>query len=125
MSNLFKQLKKLPDSPGVYFFKKGAKTLYIGKATSLRDRVQSYFRADLSATRGPLVSKVIRRADNLDFKKTGSVLEALLLEAELIKKIKPPGNSDGKDDKSANCVVITDEEYPKIILIRKREIEKG
>ena len=46
---------KLPDSPGVYFFKKARKILYIGKATSLRDRVRSYFASDIVSTRGEAV----------------------------------------------------------------------
>ena len=54
----FKKLK-LPDGPGIYFFEKGKEILYIGKATSLRDRVKSYFGKDLIETRGPLMLDMI------------------------------------------------------------------
>ncbi|MDE2021991.1 MAG: nucleotide excision repair endonuclease, partial [Patescibacteria group bacterium] len=89
------ELKKfdLPDEPGVYFFKKGRKILYIGKAASLRDRVRSYFSADLMSGRGPSIVKMAEEADAVDFQTTDSVLEALILEANLIKKHQPPYNA--------------------------------
>ncbi len=114
-------LKKvnLPDSPGVYFFlgpKK--KILYIGKATSLKDRVKSYFGKNLMSTRGPLVTKMVEGAVFLDYKTTDSVLEALILEAYEIKKYKPIYNSKEKDDKSYNFVTITDEDFPRVVITR-------
>ncbi len=116
----------LPDVPGVYFFL-GArkKILYIGRATSLRDRVRSYFAKDLMDTRGPKLVKMLTEARSLDFRETDSVLEAMLLEGDLIRKFKPEYNTDDKDDKSYNCVVITDEEFPRVLLVRKKEIEAG
>ena len=118
------QLKKrnLPDEPGVYIFKKGPKILYIGKATSLRDRVKSYFASDLAAARGDRIAHMVEMADRLSSQTTGSVLEALLLEAELIKRHQPPYNVDEKDNKSWNYVVITKEEYPCVLLVRGREL---
>jgi excinuclease ABC subunit C len=115
---------KLPDSPGVYFFedKKGV-ILYIGKATSLRDRVRSYFSSDILTTRGPIIAQMLERAVKVDFEKTDSVLEALILEAELIRKNKPKYNTDLKDDKSWNYVVITKEDFPKVLLVRERVLE--
>lgn len=113
---------KLPDKPGVYFFKKGKETLYIGKATSLRDRTRSYFAKDLIVTRGPTIVDMVFKSDDIDWKETDSVLEALLLEAELIKKYQPYYNVQEKDDKSFNCVVITREAFPQVITIRKREL---
>lgn len=120
-------LKKynLPDSPGVYFFKKGEEILYIGKATSLKDRVRSYFSKDLIDTRGPLIHQMVFKAKDLDWQKTDSVLEALILEANLIKKHQPYFNTKEKDDKSFYFVGITGEEYPKVILIRERNLEKS
>jgi excinuclease ABC subunit C len=116
--------KKLPDSPGVYFFlDKNKKPIYIGKATSLRDRTKSYFSKDLIGTRGPLLVKMISEAKYLDFTKTDSVLEALLLEADLIKKFHPIYNTKEKDDKSFNCIVITKEDFPRVLIIRKKEID--
>ncbi|MEI6494675.1 MAG: hypothetical protein WCO03_01275 [bacterium] len=103
---------KLPDTPGVYFFKKGKKVIYIGKATSLKDRVKSYFSPDLILTRGPKIIKMVEKATSLDWQEEDSVLEALILEANLIKKHQPHANTDGKDDKSFNFVVITNEDFP-------------
>lgn len=120
-----KDIKHLPDSPGVYFFKDvDGKILYVGKATSLRDRVRSYFAADLIETRGPLLVKMVVMASKIDFEKTDSVLEALINEANYIKKYQPPYNTKEKDDKSFNYVVITDEEFPRVLTIRGRELEQ-
>ena len=122
MKSQYLQKLKLPDKPGVYFFKKGKETLYIGKATSLRDRTRSYFAKDLIATRGPTIVDMVFKSDGMDWKETDSVLEALLLEAELIKKYQPYYNVQEKDDKSFNCIVITRESFPKVLTIRKREL---
>ncbi len=118
-----KKMKRMPDSPGVYFFLgKNKKVLYIGKATSLRDRVRSYFVADLHEVRSPLVANMVAAAVSVDWRKTDSVLEALLLEASLIKTYKPKANTDLKDDKSFNYVVITDEDYPRVLVVRGKDL---
>ncbi len=114
---------KLPDSPGVYFFKKGGKIIYIGKATSLRDRVRSYFRGDLAEARGPLILEMVKKIKGVSFQKTASVLEALLLEAKLIKKLKPHYNTAEKDDKSWNMVIITREDFPQVLVIRQKDLD--
>src|SRR3989344_582999 len=114
-------VKNFPDTPGVYFFiGANKKILYIGKATSLRNRVRSYFLPNVMETRGPLITKMVRDAVLLEFKATDSVLEAILLEAELIKKFQPPANSKEKDDKSWNYVVVTKEVFPRVLLVRGR-----
>ena len=113
---------KLPDSPGIYIFKKGRKILYIGKATSLRDRVRSYFSTDLVRGRGERVVHMVEEAKSVSHVETSSVLEALILEANLIKKHQPPYNVDQKDDKSWNYVVITKEEFPRVLVVRGREL---
>src|ERR1035437_1684780 len=116
---------KLPDAPGVYFFKdSNAKTLYIGRATSLRSRVRSYFSDDVISTRGSRIVDMVTKAKNIKFEKTDSVLEAIILEANLIKKFQPKYNTDEKDDKSWNYIVITDEEWPRVIVERGRNLEK-
>ena len=99
-------LKKLnlPDVPGVYFFYSGKELLYIGKATSLRDRTKSYFSNDLIETRGPLIVDMVFKADHVKWEETDSVLEALILEANLIKQYRPYYNTKEKDDKSWNFV---------------------
>jgi len=115
--------KPLPDSPGVYLFKKKNSILYVGKATSLRDRVRSYFSNDLLKTRSMLIADMVAVAERVDFQKTDSVLEALVLEAELIKKYQPYYNSKEKDDKSFLYVVISNEDFPVITTIRKRDLD--
>ncbi|MFA6430207.1 MAG: GIY-YIG nuclease family protein [Candidatus Paceibacterota bacterium] len=116
---------KLPDSPGVYFFMKGKQVLYIGKATSLKDRVRSYFSNDLIATRGPLLVDMVFKTNKVTFEKTDSVLEALILEANLIKKYQPKYNTKEKDNKSFNYVVITKEEFPRVLVERGRNLESN
>ncbi len=115
----------LPEAPGVYLFKKGQEILYIGKATSLKDRVKSYFSSDLIGTRGPLILDMVFKADKIDFIKNDSVLEALILESELIKKHQPKYNTKEKDNKSFNYVVITKEDFPKVLIVRGRNLKGG
>jgi len=129
------QLKKLkmPDKSGVYFFYKGKDILYIGKATSLRDRVKSYFGKDIINTRGPAILDMVTGATNIKWKETDSVLEALILEANLIKKYQPKYNTKEKDNKSFNYVCITKTkvvrqglttELPKVLVVRGRNLKK-
>lgn len=113
---------KLPDGPGVYLFKKVRKILYIGKAASLRDRVRSYFSSDLVNGRGQAIVAMVADATSVSYKKTDSVLEALILEANLIKRHQPPYNTASKDNKSFNYVVITREDYPRVLIVRGREL---
>ena len=129
-----KKMKRIPDGPGVYFFlgptsprlrraSKNTNILYIGKATSLRDRVRSYFAPDLHEVRSPLIANMVARAVSLDWRQTDSVLEALLLEASLIKTYKPKANTELKDDKSFNYVVVTKEDFPRVLVVRGRELK--
>ncbi|MFQ5662196.1 MAG: GIY-YIG nuclease family protein, partial [Candidatus Paceibacteria bacterium] len=115
---------KIPDSPGVYFFKNGARVLYVGKATSLKDRVRSYFSKGVVEARGQLIQKMVEEADFVDFVKTDSVLEALIMEANLIKKFQPRYNTKEKDDKSFNFVLITREDFPRVLTVRGKDLEK-
>ncbi len=122
----FTKKNTLPEVPGVYFFLNAQKEiLYIGKATSLRDRVKSYFMQDLLVTRGPKIQLMLPDIWAIGFCQTDSVLEALLLESDLIKKYQPVFNTDAKDDKSYNRVVVTKEAYPRVLLVRDREIAQG
>lgn len=115
----------LPDAPGCYFFHDpdGA-IIYIGKATSLKNRVRSYFDPDLIETRGLKIVNMVEAARKVSFKEVGSVLEALILEAELIKKHQPYFNTKEKDDKSFYGIIITKEDFPRVLLMRMRDIEK-
>ena len=113
----------LPDVPGVYLFKQGRKVLYVGKATSLRDRVRSYFDDALIETRGPRVVDMVTKADRVAFEPTPTVLEALVREAAIIKKYRPKANSEGKDDKTFLYAVITDEEIPRVLTVRGKDLD--
>lgn len=112
----------LPDTPGVYLFKQGKKVIYVGKATSLRDRVRSYFDDDLIATRGPRIVDMVTKANGLAHEPTPTVLEALVLEAALIRKHRPQANVEGKDDKTFLYAVITEEEIPRVLAERGSNI---
>lgn len=119
----FKNKNILPDTPGVYFFLDAKKKLlYIGKATSLHDRARSYFSRDISETRGPKINRMLGLVGFIGYKKTDSVLEALILETNLIKQHQPSYNTDAKDDKSFNYVVITKEKFPRVLVTRGRDI---
>lgn len=119
----FKNLN-LPESPGIYIFKDiEGNILYIGRATSLKDRVKSYFSNDLIQTRGPLLVDMVTKAKNIEFIETDSVLEAIILESNEIKKYQPYFNTKEKDNKSYNVVVITDEEFPRIAIVRERSLD--
>ncbi len=124
MKSQYLKKKNIPDVPGVYFWKKGKKILYVGRATSLRDRVKSYFAADIIATRGPRIVDMVTKAATLSWKTTDSVLEAIILEANLIKKFQPYYNVQEKDDKSWNHVIITKEKFPRVIVVRGRNLDK-
>lgn len=116
---------KLPDNPGVYIFRnRQNKPLYIGRATSLADRVRSYFAADIISTRGPRIVDMVTKASNLTWQETNSVLEAIILESELIKRYQPQYNVDERDDKSSNYVIITDEFWPRVFLVRSRNFDQ-
>jgi excinuclease ABC subunit C len=124
---------ELPNEPGVYFWLgeekpggggyEGREVLYIGKATSLRDRVRSYFAPDIIKTRGAHIFDMVFKTITVAHETTPTVLEALILEANLIKKYKPYYNTKEKDDKSFNSVVITKESFPRIILVRQKDLD--
>ncbi|MEI8224103.1 MAG: GIY-YIG nuclease family protein [bacterium] len=114
---------QLPDTPGVYFWKKGKEILYIGKATSLRDRVRSYFSKDIIDTRGPSILDMTVQATTVEYQQTDSVLEALILEANLIKKYQPKYNVKEKDNKSFCQVIISDELWPRVMIVRSRDLK--
>jgi excinuclease ABC subunit C len=116
----------IPDLPGVYFFirkeEEKEEIIYIGKATSLHDRVRSYFNSGLEAGRGSRITQMVALANTLRFQPTDSVLEALILESNLIKEHQPQYNAREKDQKSYYYVVITKEEFPRVLLERGRNL---
>lgn len=115
--------KTLPEAPGVYFFL-GAKKeiLYIGKATNLRNRVRSYFADDLKEKRSELIEQMVEKAKTIDWTQTDSTLEALILETNLIRSHKPRYNTRSKDDKSYNHLIITNEEWPRVLVVRGKDL---
>ena len=125
MDVLIKKVKKFPKTPGVYLFR-GArrKVLYVGKATSLRDRVRSYFSGQEEKSRGTRMRHLVEETHDIEIIETDSVLEALILEAELIKKYQPKYNIDGKDDKSFSYFVITKEDFPRVLILHKTDFGK-
>lgn len=115
------KIKNFPDSPGVYIMKDLAgNIIYIGKATSLKKRVSSYFVRALDNKTERLVNEI----ENMSFRKTGNVLEALILEANLISRYMPKYNIKLKDDKSFVSIIVTDEKYPRIFTIRPTDKKK-
>ncbi len=115
------KIKNIPDSPGIYLFYKGKNLIYVGKATSLKSRVRSYLNPK---TLRP-IETLIHEVDRIKTKLTDSVLEAIILEAEYIKKFKPKYNAIGKDDKSWIYLVVTKEDFPKLIGVRGRNLENN
>lgn len=112
----------LSSSPGVYFFRdKTGKILYIGKAVNLKRRVSSYFqKRHIDPRIEELAGKIIK----IDYQKTDSVVEALILESNLVGKYQPKYNIKLKDDKSFANILITDEKYPRVLIIRPTDREK-
>ena len=111
----------LPDEPGVYFYyDKSGKLLYIGKATSLKRRVVSYFTKAHDNRIAEMVSQIAR----IDYIETPSVIEALVLEANQIKAKQPKYNILQRDDKSFLYLVITNEVFPRPQLLRGHELER-
>ncbi len=115
--------KKLPDAPGVYFFLgKRKEILYIGKATSLKNRVKSYFDTDIKEKRSALIEKMVGDAKTVEWTVVDSVLEAMLLEVNLIRTHRPTYNTISKDDKSYNHLIITNEEFPRVLIVRGKDL---
>ncbi len=114
---------KIPDEPGIYTFRKGDEPLYIGRATSLRSRVRSYFSEDIAEKRSELIAKVIRESTRVTVEETDSVLDAIVLEAKRIREFLPPGNIIWTDNKSFNYLVVTDEPYPRFMVVRERVLQ--
>jgi len=118
MLNSTNYLKNLPSSPGVYFFRdKAGKLLYIGKAINLKRRVSSYFQKKIFE---PRLSDLVEQIAKINYQKTDSAIEALILEANLVKKYQPFYNVKLKDDKTFVNIAISDEEFPRIFIMRLR-----
>src|SRR6202158_4161873 len=115
-ASLEAQAASFPASPGVYLFKDAkGRVLYVGKADVLRDRIRSYFGASLEVRH----IRMVERAERIEYAVTGSISEAYLLEANLIKQHRPRYNIRLKDDKSYPYVKVTlGEDFPRILRTR-------
>jgi excinuclease ABC subunit C len=118
-SMLRQKLDNLPASPGVYIFKNDqGKTIYVGKALSLRNRVRSYFQGSRSLD--PKTEHLVAEVDDLDTILVDSEVEALILESTLVKQNQPRYNVNLKDDKSFPYLKLTvNEAYPRIFITRR------
>lgn len=117
--DLKEELKKLPDSPGVYLMHdKNDEIIYVGKAIRLKRRVSSYFRH--MNNRSPKIEKMITLIDYFEYIVTDSELEALVLENNLIKEHRPKYNTMLKDDKSYPFMKVTvQEDFPRVLFARQ------
>ena len=115
------QLKALPKGPGVYLFRdERDDVLYVGKAKSLRSRVRQYFQAGRSDNRLGM-DTLVERVDRIETIVTGSEVEALHLEQNLVKRHRPPFNVRLRDDKSFPYIAVTlEDDYPRVMFTRKR-----
>ena len=120
---LIDKIRKFPDTPGVYLMRsKTNDLLYIGKATSLRHRVLSYFQRPQEGR----IEVMLGQVANIEIQRTDSVIEALLLENNLIKKYQPKYNVQLKDGKTYLGIFVTDEDWPKVIPARStQKLPKG
>jgi excinuclease ABC subunit C len=111
------KLKDLPDSPGIYQFKNElGKTIYVGKALNLKNRVRSYFHGSIDS---PKTMALVSKIKDLELIVTDSEIEALVLENNLIKELKPKYNVNLKDDKSFPYIKVTNESFPRIFPTRR------
>lgn len=118
-SSLSTFISEFPDSPGIYLFLNASEEIiYVGKATSLKNRVKSYF-VFKKASRP--IETMMHEVARIEYKVGGSVLEAIVMEGNAIKKYEPKYNVIGKDNKSFNYIVISRSEYPEVKTLRQRE----
>lgn len=123
--NLKQTLKLLPSLPGCYiYYDKNDEIIYVGKAKILKRRVLSYFNRKHDSVK---VNVLVSQIERLEYIITNTEVEALILENHLIKKHKPKYNILLKDDKKYPYFLITDEDFPRISIVRKKNMnpEKG
>lgn len=121
--NMQKYITQLPLAPGVYLYKnRQGNVLYVGKAKSLKSRVSSYFQAsaDLSDAKHLMIAQTVV----IDWIETATEADALLLEDQLIKDYQPRFNVLAKDDKSFLYIHITDEEFPRVLAVRRPNLKR-
>ncbi len=113
--------KSAPSAPGVYFWRDNSGVvLYVGRATSLRSRLSQYFQKDIESR----ILEMVTTATDLTWVVCDSLLEAIILEAKYIKQYWPKYNIKDRDDRSFIYVVISNDKYPKPIIIRGQDLKK-
>ena len=118
-------IKLVPEQPGCYlYYDKEGEIIYVGKAKNLKRRVYSYFHKQHD---NPKTTILVSQIEKLEYIITDSEVEALILESHLIKKHKPKYNILLKDDKKYPYFLITDEDFPRIQIVRKKNLnpDKG
>lgn len=121
---LVRRIAELPDGPGVYIFKnRDGDPVYIGKALSIRKRVAGHFRFYGAA--GSKEGAMLGQTARIDVIETASEADALLLEASMVREQLPRYNSDLRDDKSFPYLKLTAEEFPRLLVTRKRRADGG
>ena len=113
------KLSRLPDRPGVYLYRDAkAQVIYVGKAASLKSRVRSYFQE--SRAPDPKTDALVRQIADLEYIVTDNELEAMMLEANLVRKHRPRYNIILRDDKHYPFLrLTTDEEFPRLLVARR------
>ena len=122
---LLEQIKLVPTQPGCYlYYDKEGTIIYVGKAKNLKRRVYSYFHKQHES---PKTNILVSQIEKLEYIITDSEVEALILESHLIKQHKPKYNILLKDDKKYPYFLITDEDFPRIQVVRKKNLnpDKG
>ncbi len=120
MQEIKEKIQNLPDAPGVYiYFNSQKEIIYVGKASSLKSRVRSYFAGKKSPRP---IEEMIHEVVDLKTEQTDSALEAAILEGYYIKKYRPKYNIQWRDDKSWNWIGISKDKFPKILTIRQHEL---
>ena len=119
MFDIQENLKKLPETPGVYIHKDSlGQVIYVGKAVSLRNRVRQYFQASYQNT-NPKVKALAKNIAEFEYINCSTEMEALILECNLIKKYQPRYNVLLKDDKTYPYIMVTtSEEFPRVVKTR-------
>ena len=125
MFNIEEELKKLPDTPGVYIMHDARDAIiYIGKAVSLRKRVHQYFQA--SHNEGIKKARMVKQIARFEYIITDSELEALVLECNLIKEHRPKYNTMLRDDKTYPYIRVTvGEDFPRVLFSRQQKKDKS
>lgn len=115
------KLTSIPKKPGVYFWlDKNGRIIYVGRATSLKNRLSQYFQKNIE----PRIAEMVASAADIKYEATETLLEAIIMEAKYIKKYWPKYNVKDRDDRSFIYVIIPKTEFTKPIIVRGTDLKK-